>query len=360
MKKNGWKSSISSALLIALLGGIVLMRGLGTQSAERDEQLQSVHLEADAEYEATTLEFPDLVDNNRQQRRVPIKVHLPDGDGPFPLVVFSHGAGGSWDANYAQAKHLAQHGFAVLCVEHVGSNTQRLRNSGRFLQEILDMTRDADEVLNRPRDISFAIDQAEDWNRHDPQLKGKLDLQHVGVAGHSFGAYTAAVVCGMRPALDWLQPTVPPGDGLGPDLLDSRVDCGVVLSPHGPGEPFFIEASYASLRTPMLGITGSRDRQQRSTAENRLRSIVLWPKGDKYLLWINNADHSAFSDSTGAGRIMLPSRTREDAQVVAREATLQFFRGYLLDDDQARSRLSGEHLSTFCRGRADRIELTRK
>ncbi|NBX81543.1 hypothetical protein EBQ90_00410, partial [bacterium] len=52
-----------------------------------------------------------------QGRKVPIKLHIPTSGGPYPVVIISHGAGGSWDTHYAQAKYLASHGYAVLCVE---------------------------------------------------------------------------------------------------------------------------------------------------------------------------------------------------------------------------------------------------
>lgn len=187
------------------------------------------------------------------------------------------------------------------------------------------MTRDADELLARPRDVSLAIDQAERWNETESHMEGRLDTGRVGVTDHSYGAYTTLVVAGARPALDWLVPSVPPGEGLDPDLRDTRVDCGVAPSPHGPGEPFFLEASYAAIETPLMGISGSRDRRQGTSPANRRRGYELWPPGDKVLVWLEGADHTAFSDSTGSGRRMLPSRAQDDVQPAVRAATLLFF-----------------------------------
>lgn len=307
-----------------------------------------------------TVEFPELADPARAGRRVPIKVHLPTAGGPYPVVVLSHGGGGHWDANFAQAQHLASHGYAVLALEHVGSNTEVMKRSLRWGANLEAMTRDADEVLGRPRDVSFAIDRAEQWSRAQERLRGRLDPTHVGALGHSFGAYTTLVVAGMRPALDWLTPSVPPGRGLGPDLRDRRVACGVALSPQGPGEPFFIDASYASLAVPLLGISGSRDEQQKARPENRRRAFALWPAGDKHLIWLANADHTAFSDSTGSAHGMLPSRSRGDVQPVVRAATLAFFDICLKGDAGARSRLTREALSPYLRGRVDAIEVMSK
>ena len=95
----------------------------------------------------TTIEFPDLRDEQRGGRRVPIKVHVPEQQGQCPVVVLSHGGGGNWNANFAQANHLASHGYAVLCLEHVGSNTERMKQGLRFMDNVKAMTRGSSEVL---------------------------------------------------------------------------------------------------------------------------------------------------------------------------------------------------------------------
>lgn len=305
------------------------------------------------------MEFPGLVDAGRT-RKVPIKVHLPGGTEAYPVVVLSHGAGGGWDANYGQAHHLASHGYVVLALEHVGSNTEVMKKGLRVVANLKSMIRDADEVLGRPRDVSFAIDTAEQWNESHDLLRGRLDLEQVGVLGHSYGAYTTMVVAGMRPALDWLQPAVAPGKGLGPDLSDARVDCGVALSPQGPAEPFFLEESYASLKVPFLGVSGSKDKQFGNEPVHRRRAFELWPPGDRYFIWLANADHVGFSDSTGSGRRSFRSKVREDVQPVVKAATLLFFDAYLKGDTQAQQMLTAETLQPFLTGKIDKVEVQKK
>lgn len=333
---------------------VAVLAGAYSHGAERVSNLS-----ANGSLAVETIEFADLSDPVRG-RKVPIKVHLPTGGGSYPVVVVSHGGGGHWDANFAQAHHLASHGYVVLAMEHVGSNTNVLKRSFRFIANLKGMTRDATEVLGRPKDISFAIDRAEQWNKSHDKLHGKLDIEHVGVLGHSFGAYTTLVITGMRPALNWLRPPVVPDQGLGPDLRDDRVDCGVALSPQGPGEPFFIETSYTSLKTPLLGISGSRDQQQGATPENRRRAFELWPPGDKYLIWLANSDHTAFSDATGSARRMLPSRARDDVQPFVRAATLLFFNAYLKVDATAKKSLTTDGLRPYLRGSVNNMEIMSK
>ena len=307
-----------------------------------------------------TIEFADLSDPARDGRRVPVKVYVPQWTGPFPVVVLSHGAGGNWDANYAQARHLASHGYVVLAVEHVASNSERLRQGMRFASNLKVMTRDASEVLGRPRDVAFALDQAQKWNQSHAELKGVFDMTRVAALGHSFGAYTVLAVCGARPALDWLEPRVDPGKGLGPDLGDARVKACVALSPPGPGEPFFLEDSFATINRPVLGISGSRDEQQGTTPANRRRFFELEPVGAKVFVWLIAADHQAFSDATGSRRTNPPSRTRADVQPIVRAATLLFLQAHLRGDADADARLSERGLQPLAHGVVNRVEVLRK
>ena len=254
------------------------------------------------------------------------------------------------------------HGYAVLSVEHVGSNRDRLTQQGlRAMKTIEAMTHDAGEVLGRPRDVSFALDRAAEWNASHAELKGRLDLTRVGAMGHSFGAYTTMVVCGMRPALDWLAPPVAPGKGLGPDLRDPRIACGVALSPQSPGEPFFLAESFAELRAPLLGITGSKDGQQEGrSAAARKDAFALWPAGEHRFIWLSNARHNDFTSSSGATGRSLPSPTRDDAQPLVRAATRAFFDLHLKRDADAEKRLTVDGLKPLLRGEIDAVEVLAK
>jgi predicted dienelactone hydrolase len=349
--------AIASRAIMRGAGAALL---LGVSAAGAAAAAALAQPQADGPLTTRTIEFADLMDSARGGRRVPIKVHLPLWTGPFPVVVLSHGAGGNWDANFAQARHLASHGYVVLALEHVQSNTERMRRGMRFAANLRAMTRDAAEVLGRPRDVSFALDQAKQWNQSHAELAGTLDLSRVAVMGHSFGAYTALVACGARPALDWLVPRVEPGHGLGPDLSDARVKACVALSPQGPGEPFFHDDSYTGVDRPVLAISGSRDEQQGAPPENRRRYFELVPPGRKVLVWLAHADHMAFSDATGSKRTNLPSRSRADVQPIARAATLLFLEAQLRGDAEADARLSERGLQPLAHGVVNRVEVLRK
>jgi predicted dienelactone hydrolase len=332
-----------------------------------------------------TLEFPDLHDPSREDpatperprlfgrrhstprseagRKIPIKVHFPTSGGPYPVVIASHGAGGSWDGHFAQARHLASYGYVVLCVEHVGSNTARLKSSFRILKNLDEMIHDSSEVLGRPKDIRFAIDRATNWNQSHSRLGGLMDLGHVAVLGHSFGAYTTLAVAGARPALQWIEPRIGSGQGLGPDLSDPRVRCGVALSPQAPGDPFFLRESFASLRVPVLGISGTKDQQHNGDSPiARHEAFKLWPEsqGKNVFIWIENASHLDFSDSTGSGQRALRAPHRDEVQRVVRAATLLFLNACLKPTRSREPSLDEESLKPYLGGSVRRVEVRRK
>jgi len=306
-----------------------------------------------------TLDFPGLRDQARDSRRVPVKVHAPRGAGPFPLVVFSHGGGGNRDSYVYLVRHLASHGYVVACPEHVFSNAAILRHylgpaggSMKFMESLQRITTDPRAVLERPRDVSFAIDRAVGWNRSHSRLKGRIDCSKVGVMGHSYGAYTALVVCGAKPLLDHLVPAVAPGKGLAKDdLRDGRVTFGVALSQQGPGTTFFGPESFKSIDRPLLCVSGTKDvmkgdRGQTLPAAARLAAFRdLYPAGGRSLLWLHGADHFAFADSTKA--YLMPSPSRPDVQRIARAFLVAASHAHLRGDKEARKRLGRDYAGTL-------------
>jgi len=279
------------------------------------------------------------------------------------VVLMSHGAGGSWDGHFAIAQYLATQGYAVLCIEHTGSNTARLTSSLRILKNLQDMIHDSTEVLTRPKDVSFALDQAAEWNRSHPKLKGHLDLKHVGVLGHSFGAYTVLALAGARPALDWLEPKVAPGKGLGPDLSDKRILCGVALSPQSPGDPFFLPQSFSTIKVPVLGISGTHDEQSNKNPPiQRREAFKLWPDmgGRSGFVWITDASHMDFSDSTGSDLKRRDSTSRQDVQRVVREASRLFFDQCLKGKEEAGGTVTEAKLKSQLGGSVTRVDVLSK
>lgn len=104
---------------------------------------------------------------------------------PYPTVVFSHGSGGTRIQSIYLTEYLATHGFVVVAPDHVGNTIAEEINSAKALPT-------AEAARVRPEDVSHALDAA----LGAPLLEGRLDETRVGVAGHSFGGFTAFRIAG--------------------------------------------------------------------------------------------------------------------------------------------------------------------
>jgi predicted dienelactone hydrolase len=106
-------------------------------------------------------------------------------DGPYPLVVFSHGFSLSPIVYSTLVEHWASQGYIVLAPEHNESFDGSLTE---FWKELID----------RPVDIHRTIDAAEQLSGSGAPLAGLIDLDNVAVVGHSYGGYTALAAAGAQ------------------------------------------------------------------------------------------------------------------------------------------------------------------
>ncbi|WNZ21799.1 alpha/beta hydrolase [Leptolyngbya sp. NK1-12] len=136
-----------------------------------------------------------ILEDKRRNRTYPVDLYLPQTSSSVPasvpVIVLSHGLGSS-RADFADvAEHIASYGFAVALPEHIGSNhdLQQAVLAGRA-SEVFHVR----EFIDRPLDISFLLDQLE--QRNQSEWQGRLNLEQVAAAGHSFGGYTVLVLGG--------------------------------------------------------------------------------------------------------------------------------------------------------------------
>ena len=234
------------------------------------------------------------------RKQLSCKVFFPATGGPCPVIVFSHGFGGTKDAFAPAARHWASHGYVVIHPTHAdglgsrppappSSADQRpaLRRQGGLLEGLSNPDRIADRVA----DIVLVIDSLRDLGQGIPALAGRLDATRIGVGGHSFGAYTAMLIGGV---------TVDLGGEAHRSFRDERVRCILPISGQGTGQQGLTPESWSRLAIPMMTITGTRDRGAGGqTVEWKKEPYRLSPPGDKYLVVIDGANHFSFGGRLG-------------------------------------------------------------
>lgn len=110
-------------------------------------------------------------------------------DAPFaderrrPVILLSHGFGGTARMMGWFGTVLAQQGYIVIAVDHPGNN-------GRDPMTVAG----AAMFWERPGDLAVALERV----RADPEFARRLDMQRVGVAGFSAGGFTSLVAAGAR------------------------------------------------------------------------------------------------------------------------------------------------------------------
>tara|TARA_R110002072_G_scaffold303069_1_gene492548 strand:+ start:19352 stop:20326 length:975 start_codon:yes stop_codon:yes gene_type:complete len=294
------------------------------------------------------IDLPINVDKTRE-RNVPVTFHLPKPRTSQPLVIVSHGGAGSRDGLFALSSEIARQGYIVMCLEHVTSNLDDIRSrmrNGRlsFKDALIACGNDTVPRKDRPLDVRFAIKLAEKLNRDDARFKGRIDVSRIAILGHSYGAYTTMVCCGVKPV------------NIEEDLAEPRIKLGIALSPQAGNGNFFDSDSFSDVSVPFVGITGTQDTTHFIASLDQRRDFFkLMPKGDKHLLWIHDAHHFSFSDPTGTQRRTLipPDKDVTNAlKVIVPKVLDSYLRGEPKLDGPTRKELVEKSL----RGRVREIE----
>ncbi len=257
---------------------------------------------------------------------VPVQIYYPtSGNGPFPIVIFSHGLGGTRQGYEYLGRYWAGSGYVSVHVQHVGSDDSVWK--GKPLDEVRGSMEAAvakpENAINRPRDISFAIDQLLQLNsQSDTPFSGRLDGKRIAVAGHSFGAWTALAIA---------------GEGVGPthiSLADPRVKAAIVMSPPVEKSQRHDTAAFSTIGIPVLYMTGTRDDSPIGDARAADRRIPFDHTSRAATFFINfdGADHMTFARHLRASESANDNRFHE----LITKTTTAYLDAYLRDDATAK------------------------
>lgn len=266
----------------------------------------------------------------RRNKDLQVRVTWPQSEGPFPIIVFSHGAYGSKDGYQTLMEFWAANGYVVLQPTHEDSIALGNRFGDPAVFKVWQ---------SRPADISFILDSLQDIEAKEPALKGALDAKRVGVGGHSFGANTAQLIGGAKAFMATGEKS----------FADPRVRAVMILSGQGPGE-MLTEKSWQDVTRPMFVMTGSKDGPTRTgqPAEWRRKPYELSPPGDKYLVWVDGLDHGY----GGIPGVRFNPRNQDNPDHVrwTKQATVAFWDAYLKDNAAARAYLHSSTLEKQTQG----------
>ncbi|MCZ8522910.1 MULTISPECIES: alpha/beta hydrolase family protein [Paenibacillus] len=195
--------------------------------------------------------------------------------GRFPLVIISHGTGGSPLVYRTLARHLARNGFIVGMPEHPYNNRDNNSLEGTV-----------HNLANRPRHLRMATD----WFFENGLFKDKLMPDAVSIIGHSLGGYTALAATGGVPTS--FPHETPDGN---PQLIevtsDKRIKSLVLLAPASVW--FRAEGSLRTINLPILMLDAEKDPYTPSFHAQIILGGVADPKKIQYRT-VKNAGHFSF------------------------------------------------------------------
>jgi predicted dienelactone hydrolase len=272
-------------------------------------------------------------DAARNDRIIPYKIYYPQQTpGARPVVIFSHGLGGNREASEFLLSYLAANGYIAVAVQHPGSDTPAVFGAGRRNQTELEISlkqaMSPGVAVDRFRDIPFAISMLTEMNASDATLRGRLDMAHVGMSGHSYGGITTQALAGQTFAM-------------GSSFADPRVGAAIIYSPSKPRQADATTA-FADVRIPTFHMTGTEDKSPiaaaEMTPEERLIPYHAIHGADKFLLVLTGGDHMVFSGKRLRGDANPKDERR---QALVQRASLAFWDAYLLNKPEAKTYLTG-------------------
>lgn len=272
----------------------------------------------------------DLNDSARN-RRIPLDVYWSRASTPEkPTIVFSHGLGSvRTDLRYL-AEHLASHGYVVAALEHPGSNETNTNAAIAGKSRLIA----PQEFLERPKDISFVLDELAKLNKTHENLQGRIAIDRSMIIGYSFGGATALSVAGAELQLNPLRKrcqadliTLSLGEGIQCaasglseeryQLRDPRIKRAIAMNP--TTSLLFGETGLSAIQIPTLIVASSADK----TTPALVEQIAGFQKitSPKWLVGFVGGTHLSVKDpSTTLDQVSRPSTVITGDEVVGDRA----------------------------------------
>lgn len=252
-------------------------------------------------YRVTDFDWVDAARSRSVPSRLYWPAAIPTGTS-VPLVVFSHGIGGSRQGYSYLGKHWSSRGVASLHVQHSGSDATVWRGNPFGVVGRLQKAAQESEAISRAADVRFALDRM--LSAETGPLGAVVDQRRLVAAGHSYGANTTLLSIGAQ--------VVRQGHVV--NCQDSRFSAAVVISaPPFYGEPD-LAAVLGHVSVPTIHVTATDDVIEipgyRSGAADRLAVFNAVGDQRKLLAVFRGGSHSIFTDRPITGGTALNPKVK--------------------------------------------------
>lgn len=254
----------------------------------------------------------------------------------FPVLVYSHGAGWPRFSATFLTEELASHGYVVVAIDHPGlDQTTQFSDGTTFRADTLlapppDPKQDPQTTAQRSleflntvdfpvwiADSRFVLDRIEALDREPGPFRGRLDLDHIGMLGWSFGGAAAIEMLRIDPRV---KAAVNHDGRLFGGAVNEPIQRPFMLMHHGGDDTLAVPSAFR----PLVRMSAAMIRAIDSTA--RARATGGW-----YDVTLARTNHGHFSDLP-----LFMSRFRDTTLLVGRRGheiiaayTLAFFDRYL-------------------------------
>ena len=254
------------------------------------------------------------VEDRTRRRRFPCEIWSPEGSGRYPLIVFSHSSGGRRTQSTFLCTHLASHGYVVAAMDHSETVVPELGRQAEETEEQRSARWDA-VIAARVPDIRVLLDAME--------ARGEIERTRIGIAGHSFGGWTA----------------------LAATEADHRIRSVVALAPAGASKrkpgilPVTLDFRWGR-NVPALYLVAQNDT---SLPIEGMHEIFERTPATKLMVVLDRADHLHFMDNVEQTHEAVRAMTGPMAALVAEMRPI----GELCSGEQAHTFVRGLTLAHF-------------
>lgn len=306
-----------------------------------------------------------------RQRMVPGDLYLPQTTttAPLPIIVISHGVAEDRTTYGYLAEHLASYGFAVASLEHIGGDANRFRQYFSGLAPAPKAT----ELLERPRDVSFLLDELQRQAQTDATLR-QIDVKQAGLVGHSLGGYTVLTLAGAQLDFDLIKRSCNPNRSLNLSVLlqcraneltpqayrlqDPRIKAVFAISPLG--STMFGKQGMSQIRVPVFLLGGGEDIITPVVPE-QIYPFTWLQTPNKYLAILDKGTHFSTQDISKSDNVFpvsdsLIGADPAQAQIYTKALSAAFFQTHLTNQSQFQSYLNAGYAKSLTQASSRNVE----